>query len=218
MNWAHLRHAPWLDTRARFVARIPAGGALLDLGSSDGETLRHIAELRPDLRLFAVDVSGHPETYPSGCQFHRADLQRDKLPWPDCSMAAISCMHLVEHLNDLTFLMQEAARLLKPGGRLYVETPHLRSLTLPSLRDKVDVAFTLNFYDDPTHVKLVSIGTLDHEVRRVGLEVMASGVSRNWLFAASHFFYFFRPPSRQKYTAWVHWLGWSAYLIARRPC
>lgn len=218
MNWTYLRLAPWLDTRARFVARTAQGGALLDLGSSDGETLRHIAELRPDLRLFAADVSGQPDKYPAGCQFHRADLQQDRLPWPDCSMESISCMHLVEHLSDLTLLMQEVVRLLKPGGWFYIETPHPRSLTLPSLRGKVDVAFTLNFYDDPTHVKHVSIAALDQEVRRVGLEVMASGVSRNWLFALSHLFYFFRPPSRRKYTAWVHWLGWSAYLIARRPC
>ncbi len=218
MNWSYLRLAPWLDTRARFIAGIPTGGALLDLGSSDGETLRHIAELRPDLRLFAADVAGQPETYPSGCQFHRADFHRDKLPLQDRSVEAITCMHLVEHLNDLTLLMQEAVRLLKPGGRFYVETPHPRSLKSPSLRGRTDVTFTLNFYDDPTHVKLVTIEALSQEVRRVGLEVVTSGVSRNWLFAASHLFYFFRPPSRQKYTAWVHWLGWSAYLIARQPC
>jgi len=47
--------------------------------------------------------------------------------------------------------------------------------------------------------------------------VRASGTSRNWLFAASHLFHQFLPPSRQKYTARVHWPGWSAYLIARRP-
>src|SRR5277367_3143450 len=60
MNWAMLRQVPWLDTRARFVAGTPRNGALLDLGSSDGETLGHFAELRPDLRLFAVDKAGEP--------------------------------------------------------------------------------------------------------------------------------------------------------------
>ena len=58
MNWTYLRPFAWVDTRARFVAGTPAGGALLDLGSSDGETLGHIAELRPDLRLFAADRAG----------------------------------------------------------------------------------------------------------------------------------------------------------------
>ena len=53
-------------------------------------------------------------------------------------------------------------------------------------------------------------------LRAVGLEPVASGIACNWLFAASHPFYLFLPPRRRKYTAWVHWLGWSAYLVARR--
>jgi SAM-dependent methyltransferase len=217
MNWARLRHAPWLDTRAGFVARTPPAGALLDLGASDGETLRHIVELRPDLRLFAVDIMGSPEKYPPNCQFHRADLQRDRLPWPEGSMEAVTCMHLVEHLDDLNLLFQEVKRLLKPGGRAYFETPHPKTLALTSPRGRAAGTFTLNFYDDPTHIKPVAIGVLAQLARREGLEVTAAGTSRNWLFAASHLFYQFLPPSRQKYTARVHWLGWSACLIARRP-
>jgi len=217
MNWSRLRHCAWLDTRARFVANTPPGGALLDLGSSDGETLGHIAELRPDLHLFAADVAGCPEKYPAGCQFHRANLERDILPWPATSMDAITCMQLVEHLLDLGPLAREAARLLKPGGRIFFETPHPKTLSLPSLRGRAAGMFTLNFYDDPTHVRLVPVSALEKQVREVGLEVVASGISRNWLFAASYPFYLFLPPSRRKYTARVHWLGWSSCLIARRP-
>jgi SAM-dependent methyltransferase len=217
MNWSRLRHCPWLDTRARFVAHVPPGGALLDLGSSDGETLRHFAELRPDLRLFSVDIAGAPAIYPRGCQFHRADLESDRLPWPDASLDAITCMQLVEHLRDLTLLLQEAARLLKPGGRIFFETPHPKTLTLPSLRGRAAGTFTVNFHDDPTHVQVVSMTALADQLRAVGLEPEPSGISRNWLFAASWPLYAFLPPSRRKYTARVHWLGWSAYLIARRP-
>lgn len=217
MNWSRLRHFAWLDTRARFVAGTPTAGALLDLGSSDGETLGHIAELRPDLRLFAADVAGAPENYPAGCQFHRADLERETLPWPPGSMDAITCMQLVEHLRDCTLLAQEAARLLKPGGRIFFETPHPKTLSLPSLRGRAAGMFTLNFYDDPTHVRCVPVNALAECARGAGLEVVASGISRNWLFAASYLFYMFTGPSRRKYTARVHWLGWSSFLIARRP-
>jgi SAM-dependent methyltransferase len=217
MNWALLRHVPWLDTRARFVADTPAAGALLDLGSSDGETLGHIAELRPDLRLFAADRAGQPEKYPPGCQFQAADLEREKLSWPDLSMDAITCMHLIEHLNSLASLLAEAARLLKAGGRIYFETPHPKSLTVSSPRSVAAGTFTLNFFDDPTHVRLVAMGALAQQVRGVGLEVVASGTSRNWLFAAAWPGFVFLPPSRKKFTARVHWLGWSAFLIARRP-
>jgi len=214
MNWSHLRKFPWLDTRASFVATTPRGGALLDLGSSDGETLGHFAELRPDLRLFAVDLDGSPERYPAGSQFQRANLETDRLRWPDASMDAITCMHLVEHLHEIDWLVQESARLLKPGAKIYIETPHRKSLSLPSLKD---ASFTLNFYDDPTHVRLVDIETLAQAVRRAGLDVVASGTSRNWVFASAWPVYVFRPASRQKFTSRIHWLGWSAYLIAARP-
>jgi hypothetical protein len=90
MNWKHLRHLPWIDTRARFVTGTPAGGNLLYIGSSEGETLVHFAELRPDLKLFATDLAGSPEKYPAGCAFHRGDIQKDRLPWPAGSILTAS--------------------------------------------------------------------------------------------------------------------------------
>lgn len=213
MKWSLLRWLPGLDTRAAFVARTPRGGALLDLGSSDGETLGHIAELRPDLRLFSADKFGHPENYPAGCEFRAADFETDKLPWADASMDAITCMHVVEHLRDLAPLLRETARVLKPGGRAYFETPHPRSLHLPSAKGR----FTLNFYDDPTHVQLVELAELCRQAGASGLRAGAGGVSRNWIFAAAHPLFCLLPESRQKFTARIHWIGWSAYQILERP-
>jgi SAM-dependent methyltransferase len=213
MNWARLRHFPWVDTRARFVAATPPNGALLDLGTSDGETLRHMAELRPDLRLFAGDIGPPPTKSPLGCEFHPVDLEKEKLPWPDSSMDAITCIHLVEHLNDLTLLLSEVARVIRPNGRIYFETPHPKSLVLPS---SLDPQVPLNFFDDLTHVRPVVVGALADQVRGAGLHVDTIGTSRNWLFAASWPLFILLLVSRQKSTARLHWLGWSAYLIARR--
>jgi SAM-dependent methyltransferase len=214
MNWSYIRPAPWLDTRARFVAGTPRGGTLLDLGSSDGETLCHIAELRPDLQFFSADKLGQPENYPQGCRFVRADFERDKFPWPDKSIDAITCMHLVEHLQSLNLLMEEIARLLAPGGRVYFETPHPKTLTLPRGKSRT---VPMNFFDDATHVRVVPTEVLGEAAKKTGLEIVRSGISRNWLFAAAYPGFFFLPSSRKKLTAHVHWLGWSAYLIARRP-
>ncbi|MSU57888.1 MAG: SAM-dependent methyltransferase [Pedosphaera sp.] len=213
MNWLWLRRCPWIDTRARFVAGVPRDGRLLDLGSSDGETLRHFAELRPDLRLASADIAGQPETYPPGCEFHRVDFERDPLPWPDRSMDAVTCLHVIEHLRDLTPLLREIARVLKPGARAYFETPHPKTLHLPSAAGR----FTLNFHDDPTHVRLVTTEELSVPLQKLGLSCEAAGTSRNWFFAATHPVFSLLPGSRKKFTARVHWLGWSAYLVARRP-
>jgi len=77
--------------------------------------------------------------------------------------------------------------------------------------------FTLNFYDDPSHTRIVPMGALATWVREAGLVVETTGISRNWLFAASHPLFLFLPSSRKKFTARVHWLGWSAFLVGRRP-
>ncbi len=217
MKWSRLRRCAWVDTRARFVAATPAGGTLLDLGSSDGQTLTHIAELRPDLRLLAVDREGTPERYPRGCEFQRADLERDQLPWPPGSVDAITCMHLVEHLRDPAPLVREAARLLKAGGRIFYETPAPKTVALPSPRGAALGVYALNFYDDRSHVRVVTPGALAQMSREAGLEVMASGTSRNWLFAASYPFSVFLPSARMRFAALTNWIGWSVYLIARRP-
>jgi SAM-dependent methyltransferase len=216
MNWRLLRPFPGLDTRAQFVAQSPHAATLLDLGSSDGETLGHIAELRPDLRLRAADKFGLPERYPPGTEFCRADFEQEPLRWPDASVEVITCMHLIEHLQNLTPLLREIARLLKPGGRVYFETPHPKTLELPRLRE-TRLPFTMNFYDDPTHVRIVAMETLAQAVQTAGLSVARTGTSRNWLFAAAHPLFALLPPSRKRYTAQVHWIGWSAYLIAHRP-
>jgi len=217
MNWALVRHLPWVDTRACFVASTPHKGSLLDLGSSDGETLGHFAELRPDLAFFAADKAGQPEKYPRGSTFQRIDFETENLPWPDRSMNAVTCMHLVEHLNDLTLLLREIARVLKPGGRVYFETPHPKTLLLSSAQGKAAGTFTMNFFDDATHVRPVPVGVLAQQLRSSGLEIAASGISRNWIFASLWPLYVFLPASRKKFTSRVHWLGWSAYLIAVRP-
>jgi SAM-dependent methyltransferase len=215
MNWKYLRHATWLDTRSKFVGATRRHGALLDLGSSTGETLGHFAQLRPDLRLFATDIVDHSEKYPSGCQFQRSNLETDKLCWPDNSMDAITCMHLVEHLKTLDRLMEEVRRLLKPGGRVYFETPHPKTLALASLSGSAAGTFTMNFYDDPTHVHIVPTGALAQKARQQNLKVTASGTSRNWLLVAARLFPFLLSPLHNA-TARTHWIGWSAYLIARQ--
>jgi SAM-dependent methyltransferase len=212
MNWAWLRILPRLDTRAAFVATVPRGGALLDLGSSDGETLGHIAELRPDLKLFSADKFGSPEKYPANCEFKRADFVTEKLPWPDASMDAVTCMHVVEHLTDITPLLRETARVLKPGGRAYIETPHPRSLHMPSAKGR----FTLNFFDDPTHVRVVETREIREAAATAGLGAGDAGVSRNWIFAAAHPVFALLPESRKKFTSRIHWTGWSAFQILQR--
>ena len=177
MDWRHLRRAPWLDRRARFLARTPRAGRHLDAGCSNGGTLRHFQELRPDLRFSAVDLEDFSASVPPGVEFRRVNLITDDLPFSDGYFDSISLMHVGEHLPQFGKAPAELARVLKPGGRLYVEGPGQRALLLPSsTRD-----FPLNFYDDPTHIAPLTRGRIAHVFGVGGLRIRASGPARSWL-------------------------------------
>jgi len=53
----------------------------------------------------------------------RFDVQ--KLPYPDNSVDEIKAFHIIEHFNffEIKDVLEEWYRVLKPGGRLYLETP-----------------------------------------------------------------------------------------------
>ncbi len=217
MNWKRWRAVPWIDTRSRFVSLVPPNGSLLDLGSSDGSTLRHFAELRPDISLAAADISGSPDSYPPGTEFHRANFESDVLPWSRSKFDAITCMHVVEHLSSARHLLLESARLLKPGGRLYIETPHPKTEAMATVTGEAAGCVTMNFYDDPTHIRPVPVDDLAVLAEQCGLKPVDRGTSRNWIFTAAYpVFRALRMNTRKRYVAQQHWTGWSAFLIAVR--
>lgn len=210
MNWRLIRKCSWLDTRARFVAQIPWSGTLLDLGSSDGETLRHMAELRPDIRFTAADIRPVENgCYPEGIAAVSLDVTKDAFPWTEDSFDAVSCFHLIEHLPDISHLLNETVRILKPGGRLMIETPQPWTVNLSSTGEN----FTYNFYEDPSHIRIWTMEEISSTAENFGLSAVRRGVSRNILFAAAWPFYSMVPFSRKKMTAKIHWMGWSAYVL-----
>ena len=214
MNWRFIRFVPFVDTRAAFASKVPSSGSLLDIGSSNGETLCHMNELRPDLKFHATDIEGAPEQYPYGCEFHRGDIQTSSLPWKSESMDAVTCLQLMEHIDKRENLISEVHRLLVPGGRFLVEIPHPKTVTLDSPPGEWVGTFTLNFYDDISHIQPLSIGRVAYQLRNHGFKIVSSGTSRNWIFAILYPFYCFGPFGRKRFTSYAHFIGWSSYLVA----
>lgn len=215
MNWTYWRHFLFIDTRFKFIGRLPKFGHLLDIGSSDGQTLCHFHEARPDLVLYATDVEGTPEAYPAGTNFFRGDITSTTLPWKDQTFDGITCMHLVEHLHDVSNLLNEAFRVLKNGSSIYIETPHPKTIGLSIPNKAMAGKFTYNFWDDPTHVQVVSLGKLARSARAIGFTVEAIGVSRNLFFAALYPFSFLLGP-RKRMICKVHFIGWSVYIKCKK--
>jgi len=52
------------------------------------------------------------------------DLSRAPWPWPDSSVEEIEALDVFEHLPNRIQTMNEAWRVMIPGGRLHVQTPN----------------------------------------------------------------------------------------------
>jgi SAM-dependent methyltransferase len=156
-------------TRAEAQARwrvylplIPREGPVLDLGSGRGEWL----ELLRQEGIPARGVDSN-RLMVAECRERLLDAeQAEALDYlartPDGSMGAVTVLRLVEHLpfRQLVRLLDEVARVLRPGGTAIFETPNPDNILVAS-RD---------FYRDPGRRHPLPSETLRFLVESRGLE------------------------------------------------
>jgi SAM-dependent methyltransferase len=61
-------------------------------------------------------------------------VEGGRLPFPDAAFDAVAVVDMLEHVTDEAAFVSELARITKPGGRLVVNTPHLKRTALRRLR------------------------------------------------------------------------------------
>jgi SAM-dependent methyltransferase len=99
-------------------------GRVLDLGAGVG----HSADLLAPRESVGVDID------PQALEGQRretvlADMR--VLPFPDGSFASVLSVHSVEHVPDPFSVMQEAARVVEPGGVVVFVTPNRLTFARP---------------------------------------------------------------------------------------
>jgi hypothetical protein len=86
--------------------------------------------------------------------------------------------HIIEHLHNGDKVIEGLLPKLKKGGYIYIEYPGQRSTKLPSMKR------TLNFYDDPTHVRIYSVAEVTKVLETNGCEVLRGTTRRYWPYIA----------------------------------
>lgn len=94
---------------------------ILDLGCGDGCTLDFLAALGFQ-HLHGIDLQIKPALRDRPYQLHEGDLTATD--FPDQSFDVAVSISVIEHGVDLNAFFQEAARLLRPNGLLFVTTDY----------------------------------------------------------------------------------------------
>lgn len=145
---------------------VPDGGEIiLDLGSGRGEWLEVLAEHGYRARGVDLNQGMLKESEARGHDVIEADVLSYLKAQDGDSFAAITSMHLVEHLPHpaLVQLLDEALRVLRPGGVLILETPNPENVLVGSC----------TFYMDPTHLNPIPPLLLQWLVQARGFEQAA---------------------------------------------
>jgi SAM-dependent methyltransferase len=158
-----------LRDHVRFVIRAlrDAGGSgpVLDVGCGGGLFLRMLQE--QDFRVVGLDNSlqaAHLAWQLNGVPVVCADLLC--APLRDGSCAAITMFHVVEHLLDPVGYLRAAARLLRPDGRLILQTPNAASWQFRIFGE------WWNGLDVPRHITNYRQQDLEHVLEEAGFDVL----------------------------------------------
>jgi O-antigen chain-terminating methyltransferase len=125
---------------------------ILDVGCGRGEWLQVLREAGIQAR--GIDTN---RILVQQCKDVSLDVEeREALSYlrslPDASLNVVTAFHFAEHLplETLVQFLDEAGRVLKPGGLIILETPNPENLLVGSC----------NFYLDPTHKNPIPVPTM----------------------------------------------------------
>lgn len=120
------------------------GGLVLDIGCGRGEWLRILGKHGFEARGVDLNETMVLECRAAGLNVQEADAMAHLSGLADASVAAVTGMHIIEHIpfSSVVQLFDQVLRVLKPGGVVVFETPN---------PENMDVG-ACSFYMDPTHL------------------------------------------------------------------
>jgi len=167
------------------LAQVPPPRAALEIGCGDGFFSAALAERGctvTGIDLSAEGIAKAQRRVPAA-KFLQHDLA-NPLPFADKVFEVIWCSEVLEHLFAPLSVLEQAYRVLRPGGRMLITVPY------HGLLKNLGIAlFAFDRHYDPTypHIRFYTKQTLSGLVRRAGLDpyvITTCGSSlglRDWL-------------------------------------
>ena len=212
-DYLQFQHDRFLDT----LSFVDKDAEILEVGSAPGQFTILLDRL--GYRVKGVDLA--PERLaPIWCKYEisiaQADVEQDKLPFPDESFDIVLFMEILEHLRlNPLHALREVRRVLRPNGRIVLSTPNitplhrLRFFVGKSYFDHPLETFgKLEWLGHAGHIRLYSLEEIEDVLREIGFRQFSHAYSgefpAGWkprLYMALH------PANRQHFRPYVVVVG-----------
>jgi SAM-dependent methyltransferase len=154
----------------------------LDVGSGAGALLQAARRLGWQVTGTEIAERAAEATRARGLDVRTGEL--DELDLPETGFDVVSAVEVLEHVPDVSGLLVESRRLLRPGGALYVTTPHATGVSGRMLGTRWSVV------SPPEHLQLFSGRGVRIALESSGLSIRTlrtHGVNPNELLRAARF-------------------------------
>jgi SAM-dependent methyltransferase len=163
-----------LPVLLRTALSLVEGGRFIDVGCGEGGLLDVVrAEVGHTWELTGFEISGARGERARARGHHVLVSEDGKVPLADGSADLVASTHVVEHVPDDAAYVREMARLARPGGVVYIETP-LKLKGAWYFRRNPEAGWVL----DPTHLREYRSAAEVHALLdQAGLELLSEDVT-----------------------------------------
>jgi len=209
--WAHLLEVPYFRSLMRaveagFYDGLDLPSPLLDVGCGDG----HFVTVALDRKVeIGIDPFFSPLIEASNRNGYNSLIQAEgaRIPFPDGYFGSAMSNSVLEHIPDVDSVLEEVARVLKPGAPFVFCGPNhrfLSGLSIGNFLDKLGFpslgdGYRSFFNRISRHIHSDSPDIWEDRIQRAG-------------FRLSRWWYYFTPHSLH-ITEWGHYFGFPSWIL-----
>jgi ubiquinone/menaquinone biosynthesis C-methylase UbiE len=157
----------------QWLASLPKGGKVLDVGCGTGEQIRLIRELGYEVSGVEPAPAMRQKAIANNPTSQIVDGSITALPFEDDSFDGVLCIEVLRYLHrdDITKSYQEMLRVLSPGGQLFVTLVNLLAIDGFFVFDRLKRAtYRFSGMQQPAHCEFVTPGRVRKELIQMGAE------------------------------------------------